>query len=93
MAASTKTPRERGDKGGLRPMLLAGGMGLMWFVKYQAGPLPVGVPGWGVALLFVGQLLADFVCAAVVVAVARLGLAMVRLSIANWRLQRGRGVE
>ena len=74
-------------------MLLASGLGLMWFVKFQAGPLPVGVPGWGVTLLLVGKLLADFVCAAVVVALVRLGLAVMRLGIANWRLMRRGGLD
>jgi hypothetical protein len=93
MAASTKTPRERRDKAGLRPGLLAGGMGLMWFVKFDAGPLPAGVPGWGVAALFAGRLLADCVGAAVAVAVVRLGLAAARLAIASWRRQGRQGAQ
>jgi len=72
-------------------MLLAGGMGLMWFVEFQAGPLPSGVPGWGIALILAGRVFADFVGAALVVALARLSLATVRLAIATWQLQRRRG--
>jgi hypothetical protein len=93
MAASQKAPRARRDSGGIRPVLLAGGMGLMWFVKYQSGPPPMGVPAWGVALIYGGRLFADFVGAAVIVAVVRLGLAAVRFAIESWRLQRRRGAE
>ena len=93
MAASSKNPPESRNKGGLRPMFVAGGLGLLWFVKFQAGPLPVGVPGWGVSLLLAGQLAADFVCAAVVVAAVRLAWSAVHLGVANWRSMRRREVE
>lgn len=93
MARSSKGPSERRGGGGIRPALLACGIALMWFVEFQADPMLPGVPGWGVALVLGGRLLADFVCAVVTVSIARLGLAAARAVIANWRLARQRGDE
>ena len=93
MARSSKGPSERRDGSGIRPALLACGVALMWFVEFQADPMLPGVPGWGVALVLGGRLLADFVCAVVTVSIARLGLAAARAVIANWRLARQRGDE
>ncbi len=93
MARSPKGPSERRGGSGIRPALLACGIALMWFVEFQADPMLPGVPGWGVALVLGGRLLADFVCAVVTVSIARLGLAAARAVIANWRLARQRGDE
>jgi hypothetical protein len=93
MARVPKGPSERRDRSGIRPALLACGAALMWFVEFQADPMLPGVPGWGVALMLGARLFADFVCAAVLVSVARLGLAASRVIIANWRIARQPGDE
>lgn len=72
-------------------MLLAAGIALMWFVEFQDVTPPADAPGWGMPLVLGGQLAADFVGAAIVVAAGRLVLAMLRLTLAHWRLQRARG--
>jgi hypothetical protein len=81
-------PRERRGSSGIRPMLLAGGMALMWFVEFQGMALPINVPSWGMPLIIIGRLFADFVGAALVVALVRLGLAVTRLALAHWQAQR-----
>jgi hypothetical protein len=78
---------------GVRPVLLAGGMALMWFVEFQGASPPTDAPGWGIALVFGGQLFADFVGAALVVAAARLVLAAVRLGLTHWGVQRSGGLR
>lgn len=88
MDPSAKRRREPRGRSVVRPGLLAGGLGLMWFVQVQESPLPIDAPGWGVALIVAGRLAADFVGALVVVSVVRLGLAVVRLAVARWRAQR-----
>jgi hypothetical protein len=91
-AKRSRERRDSGGGGGIRPSLLAGGMALMWFVQFQGGLLPSDAPNWGMALVIAGRLAADFVGAAVLVAVARLGLAAARLALAHWRVQRPRGM-
>jgi hypothetical protein len=84
--------RERGGGRGVRPMLLAAGIALMWFVQFQGDAAPADAPGWGMGLIIGGRLLADFVGAALVVAGLRLVLAAIRLGLAHWRLQRTGGM-
>lgn len=91
MALSGKRGRERRGSGGVRPYVLAGGLGLMWFVQGQQAAMPTEAPAWGLAMIVGGRLLADFVCALVVVSAVRLAFAAARLGIAQWRAQRVRG--
>lgn len=86
--------RSRGERrrgrggGGFRPVLLAAGLGLMWFAEFQSVALPAGVPNWALALVLGCRLLADIVAAMVIVSVLRLVLMMLWLVVTRWRLQR-----
>jgi hypothetical protein len=90
MDPPAKRPREHRDGGGIRPVLLAGGIALMWFVQFQQAPAAADAPSWGLGLVFAGRLLADFVGASVAVTFVRLGLGAARVALAQWRVQRPR---
>lgn len=78
-----KAPAKRGS-GGVRPVLLAAGLGLFWYVQYQDGGASDG-PMWTYAMITATRLLADFVGAWVVVSAAQLLLALSRLAVAYLR--------
>ena len=67
-------------------MLLAGGLGLLWFVQYQqGGPAAEGGPVWSHAAVLGSRLLADFVGAWVVIALVQLVFALIRAGFAQLR--------
>jgi hypothetical protein len=80
--------------GGIKPVLLAAGLGLYWFVEYQDLGDLTPMPIWAYATTVGVRLLADFVGAWVVVSALQLALALGRLAIAyarGWMTQRGVG--
>ncbi|HEY1795495.1 MAG TPA: hypothetical protein VGG57_05195 [Stellaceae bacterium] len=88
MAKSARRPanKEPPKRKAFRPMLLAGGLGLLWFVQYQqGGPAEEAGPAWSHAVVLGSRLLADFVGAWVVIAVAQLVFALIRLGVAQLR--------
>jgi hypothetical protein len=80
------------SRGGMKPVLLAAGLGLYWFVEYQDIGGSPEVPMWGYAATLGVRLLANFVGAWVLVSALQLLLALCRLGFAyarGWMLQRG----
>jgi hypothetical protein len=81
-------------KGALRPVLLAAGLALYWFVEYQDPASASDAPVWGYGLALGVRLLADFVAAWVAVSALQLAVALSRLGASYlrgwWLLQAGR---
>jgi hypothetical protein len=69
----------------VRPLLLAGVLGLMWFVLVQEGGIEDDVPGWGMPILLGVRLLADFVGGWVAVSLLQLLFNFVRLAVVRLR--------
>jgi len=70
-------------------MLLAVGLGLIWFAEFQDNAaLLGGAPDWAVGAVFGSRLVADIVGAMVLLSLLRLVLTLVRLAVVRWRLQR-----
>lgn len=69
----------------MRPVLLAAGLGLFWFVEYQDPDAISDVPMWGYMMTVAVQLFADFVGAWVIVAALQLVLALARLAVSYLR--------
>ena len=69
----------------MRPMLLAAGLGLYWFVEHQDAGGATDVPMWGYAMMVGVRLLADFVGALVIVSALQLLLVLGRLAFAYLR--------
>lgn len=67
----------------LRPLLLAGGLGLIWFIEFQQPSLAPDGPAWSYGLVLGMRLLADLVCARVLIAVAQLLFVTGRLGLAR----------
>jgi hypothetical protein len=67
----------------VRPVLLAGGLGLIWFVQFQHGANDPDTPAWGYGLVLGVRLLADIVGAWVVISVAHLLFTLGRIAIAR----------
>lgn len=87
MAKSTRRPaKEPPKRKAFRPMLLAGGLGLLWFVLYQQGaPADEIGPVWSHAAVLGSRLLADFVGAWLVIALIQLLVALIRAGLAQLR--------
>jgi hypothetical protein len=87
MAKSARRPASQPPKRKVfRPVLLAGGLGLLWFVQYQqGGPADDPGPAWSHALVLGSRLLADFVGAWVVIALLQLVFALIRVTFAQFR--------
>ena len=88
MAKSTRRPANQPAKRtkAFRPALLAGGLGLLWFVQYQqGGPADEPGPAWSHAVVLGTRLLADFVGAWLVIALLQLVFALVRAALAQLR--------
>jgi len=81
-------PVASGGGAGIRPLLLATGLGLMWFAVNHEGSVGGDAPVWGVGLIIAARLLTDIVGAWGVVSVAHLVLALGRLGLAHWRAHR-----
>lgn len=71
----------------LRPLLLAGGLGLIWFIEFQQPGLTPNGPGWSYALVLGVRLVADTVCARLLIAIVQLLFATGRLGLARLRVQ------
>jgi hypothetical protein len=88
MAKSARRPANQPPKKrkAFRPMLLAGGLGLLWFVQYQqGGPADEAGPAWSHAVVLGTRLLADFVGAWVVIALLQLVFALIRTALVQLR--------
>jgi hypothetical protein len=79
---SAKAPPKRSA---MRPVLLAAGLGLYWFVEYQDAGGTADVPMWGYMTMVGLRLLADFVGAWLIVSALQLALALGRLGLAYLR--------
>jgi hypothetical protein len=66
-------------------MLLAGGLGLIWFVEFQEGGLAEEAPMWSMALVLGVRLLADFVGAWIVISVLRLAFVFGKFALMRFR--------
>lgn len=88
-------PKSAGKNGGgIKPVLLAAGLGLYWFVEYQGLGDAESMPMWGYAATVGVRLLGDFVGAWVIVSALQLALALGRLAVAylrGWMMQQGGG--
>ena|SRR5579863_6126457 len=73
------------NKGGLRPVFLAAGLALYWFVEYQGLEGTADVPMWAYLVTIGVRLLADFVGAWVIIAALQLVLALSRLGVSYLR--------
>lgn len=69
----------------MKPMLLAAGLGLYWFVEYQDATGTANAPMWADAMILSVRLLVDFVGALVIVSALRLLLVFGRLAFAHLR--------
>jgi hypothetical protein len=78
-------PVAKKSGGGMRPVLIAAGLGLFWYVQYQDSGGTSAVPMWGYAMMVAMRLLADFVGAWVVVSAFQLVLALGRLTLTYLR--------
>jgi hypothetical protein len=89
------TQRQGDGRGGigLRPLLLALGLALMWLVEFQAGEVATDAPVWGVAAMLAGRFLVDFVGAWACISAVRLILALGRLGLAYWRARSALGAR
>ena len=88
MAKSTRRPANQAPpkRKAFRPMLLAGGLGLLWFVEYQqGGSAEEAGPAWSHGVVIGTQLLADFVGAWVAIALVQLVFALLRAAVAQLR--------
>lgn len=90
MAGKAKKPANNGSsekapRPAVRPVFIAGGLGLAWFAAAPQS-LPVdGAPSWSVAALTIAQLFTDFIGGWIVVALVQLGIAVVRYALARTR--------
>ena len=86
MAKSAKRPAKAPPKrSAMRPVLLAAGLGLFWFVEYQDTGGAAEMPMWGCMMMVAVRLLADFVGAWVIVSALQLALSLGRLGLAYLR--------
>lgn len=81
--AAKPAPKKGG--GGMRPIFLAAGLGLYWFVEYQDIGGMADMPVWGYAMTIAVRLLADFVGAWVIVSALQLLLALGKLGVSYLR--------
>lgn len=85
MARSAR--REKGARklAGMRPMLLAAGIGLFWFAQFQDGASDADAPAWGWLVMDGVRLFADFVGAWLAISAVRLVLALMRHGLVQLR--------
>jgi len=72
----------------VRPLLLAAGLGLIWFAGIQEGGVEGDLPAWGIAVVLAVRLLVDVVAAWVVVSVLRLAVGFGWLGVSYLRSHR-----
>jgi len=87
MAKGAKKAKQskQAKPGSMRPVLLAVGLGLYWFVEYQDLGGQPEAPMWGYLVVLGVRLLADFVGAWFIVAALQLAFSLVRLGLAYLR--------
>lgn len=85
MAKSAKRPAAVPKRKPVRPLLLAGGLGLIWFLQFQQGGAEPDGPPWSFALILGMRLVADFVGAWVAIATVQFVFALGRLGLAHLR--------
>lgn len=85
MARSAKPARKNKQQRAFRPLLLAGGLGLLWFVEFQDINFPEEIPAWSAAVVLAVRLLCDFVGAWLGVSLARLAVALGQLGLTHWQ--------
>ena len=64
------------SKPAMKPLLLAVGLGLYWFVAYQDGGGDVDAPMWGYLTMGALRLLADIVGAWLIISALQLAIAL-----------------
>lgn len=69
----------------MRPILLAAGLALVWFVSVQGCGLDEDGPVWGVLILVAARLAADFVGGCVAVWLCLLGIRVARIGLGRLR--------
>jgi hypothetical protein len=81
MARSAKRSKSARKLGAMRPLLLAAGLGIYWFVEYQDGGGEADAPMWGYLIMAGARLLTDFVGAWFIVSALRLAFALGRFGL------------
>ena len=69
----------------VRPLLLAGVLGLVWFVVMQEGGIDETAPSWGVPLILGVRLFADFIGGWVAISALQLFFGLLRLGFGHLR--------
>jgi hypothetical protein len=85
MARSAKRAPAAKQTKAMRPVLLAAGLGLYWFVAYQDGGNDAGAPMWGYLTMGALRLLADFVGAWLIISGLQLAIALVKIGLTYLR--------
>jgi hypothetical protein len=83
--AAKRPPKAPSNRGAMRPVLLAAGLAVYWFVEFQDAGGAVNAPMWGYMVMVGVRLLADFIGAWVVVSAVQLALALGRLGLSYVR--------
>jgi hypothetical protein len=73
------------SKAAMKPVLLAAGLGLYWFVAYQDGGGDVDAPMWGYLTMAALRLLADFVGAWLIISALQLAIALSKIGFSYVR--------
>jgi hypothetical protein len=81
MARGADRPPAPAGSRPMRPILLAGGLSLLWFAEVQHGFGGEEAPGWVLAIALAARLFADFVGAWIVVSLLRLAVVFARLRL------------
>jgi hypothetical protein len=84
MARSAKRETSAKQMAAMKPVLLAAGLGLYWFVAYQDGG-GADAPMWGYLTVAGLRLLADFVGAWLVISALQLAIAIVKIGLTHLR--------
>jgi hypothetical protein len=84
-SAAKRPAKAPPKRSAMRPVLLAAGLGLFWFVEYQDAGGATGVPMWGYVTMVGVRLLADFVGAWIIVSALHLALVLGRLGLIHLR--------
>lgn len=72
-------------KAAMKPVLLAAGLGLYWFVAYQDGGGDVDAPMWGYLTMGALRLLADFVGGWLIISALQLAIALGKIGLSYVR--------
>lgn len=69
----------------MKPVLLAAGLGLYWFVAHPDGSGDVDAPMWGFLTMAALRLLADFVGAWLIISALQLAIALGKIGLTYLR--------